>query len=399
MRKLLFSSLCILAAAAVCSGCGTPSKAPDDAACVPAGRLPYIHPGYAETVIPPNIAPLNFCIDEPGQSYQVTISGAKGEPIEVGSASNAIRIPISAWKSLLAENRGEEIRIEIRVQDEGGQWHRFEPFTNRVANEDIDEYLMYRIMEPWYIKFDTMAIHQRNVTNFDEVPIIDTKVLGRGCVNCHAFVQNRPDPMTLHFRYPFVMLLAQEGEVTPIDTRTAFNKAPFAYPAWHPNGRLAAYSVNKILQVFHTFGETRDVVDFSSNVLLYDIAANEVTTIPALSDPERLETFPAWSPDGKYLYFCSAPSLPTENYKRYKEVRYDLMRLPFDPESNTWGELEVVVRAGDIGRSMSMPRVSPDGRFVLLCMSEYGTFPIFLPRSGPVHAGSGDDGVRAACLQ
>ena len=233
------------------------------------------------------------------------------------------------------------------------------------------------LMKPWYIKFGRMGIYQRCLASFDEQAIFDNADLGGGCVNCHAFAQNRPDPMTLHFRFPFVMASAREGSVETIETRTDFNKGPFAYPAWHPSGRQAVYSVNKILQVFHTAGETRDVVDFASDLVLYDFDVNMVTTAPGISDPLRLETFPSWSPDGRYLYFCTAPALPTESYKRFKEVRYDLARISYDPDTRAWGEVEVLLRAGDIGQSISAPRVSPDGRFVLVCLCEYGTFPIF----------------------
>ena len=57
------------------------------------------------------------------------------------------------------------------------------------------------------------------------------------------------------------------------------------------------------------------------------------------------------------------------------------MRVSFDPETLTWGERETVLRAGDVGLSMATPRVSPDGRYILLCVSDYGTFPIFFPGS------------------
>jgi len=250
--------------------------------------------------------------------------------------------------------------------------------VNTVADDDIDPYLAYRRMRPWYMKYKSMAIFQRNLTNFDESPIFDTEPLGRGCVNCHSFVWNQPDTIALHFRFPFAMILSRDGAVSSIDTRTKFNKGPFAYTSWHPNGRIGAFSVNKILQVYHTAGEeTRDIVDFASDLVIYDLDANTVTTTPAISNPERLETFPAWSHDGRYLYFCRAMPLPTDNYKRFEETRYDFMRIAYDEETGAWGEPETLLRAGETGLSCSMPRLSPDGRFALVCMCRYGTFPIF----------------------
>jgi Tol biopolymer transport system component len=147
---------------------------------------------------------------------------------------------------------------------------------------------------------------------------------------------------------------------------------------WRPNGQLIAYSANDISQFFHAAGENRDVFDRESDLAIYDVNSNTVTTTPAISDPERLETFPAWSPDGRYLYFCSAEPLPPE---RYKEVRYDLMRVAYDPKSRQWGEVEPVLLAQDTGLSISEPRVSPDGRWLLFCMSDYGSFPAYRPSS------------------
>jgi hypothetical protein len=103
-----------------------------------------------------------------------------------------------------------------------------------------------------------------------------------------------------------------------------------------------------------------------------------VTTTPNISQPDRLETFPAWSPDGRYLYFCSTDPLPPQ---RYKEVRYDLMRIRYEAESGRWGEVEPVLLAEDTGLSITEPRVSPDGRWLLFCMSEYGSFPAYQPSS------------------
>jgi hypothetical protein len=127
------------------------------------------------------------------------------------------------------------------------------------------------------------------------------------------------------------------------------------------------------------------VVDLDSLIVYHDFETNETRTAPALSDKKRLETYPAWTPDGRYLYFCSAPRLwgPAETVppQRYAEVRYDLMRIRYDIETDTWGTLETVLSAAETGRSILLPRISPDGRFLLFCMSAYGCFPVYQPTS------------------
>lgn len=363
------------------SGCGPGRPPAETDAMNPAGRLPSISPDYTGIVIPPNIAPLNFRVVEPGYGYFVRLSSDGAAPIELSASDGHFRIPEAAWRGLLDKSKGHSLRIEVAVKNASGAWTRFDAIENTVAQELVDSHVAYRRMAPWYQTYGEIGIYQRNLETFAERAILKnsdfTGRAGGTCINCHAFSANRPDRMTIHARFPFVMFLARGKEVATIETRTEFNKGPFAYTAWHPGGRWAVYSVNKILQMFHTVGETRDIFDFTSDLLLYDIDTNTVTTTSDISRPDQLETFPGWSPDGRCLYFCRTPALPGDAVARYREVKYDLMRISFDPETASWGTLETVLASAELGKSVGLPRPSPDGRHVLLCLFDYGTFPIF----------------------
>jgi Tol biopolymer transport system component len=175
------------------------------------------------------------------------------------------------------------------------------------------------------------------------------------------------------------VLIARDGDIKKIGAR-------WGYTAWHPSGRLAVYSINKVRQFFHTGGlEVRDVVDLDSAIVCYHVDNNKVVCPPELSDKNRLETYPAWSPDGRYLYYCSGPILwqnrnivPPDNYDKLK---YDLRRIAYDHETDQWGKVETVLAADEIGLSILLPRISPDGRFLLFCMCKYGCFPVYQPSS------------------
>jgi len=106
---------------------------------------------------------------------------------------------------------------------------------------------------------------------------------------------------------------------------------------------------------------------------LYLVDSHKVLSTGKITKPDRMETFPEFSPDGRYLYFSSAPQVPVE---RYREVRGDLMRISYDAGTQKWGELETVLSAADVNGSISQPRFSPDGRFLLFNVSEYSVFPI-----------------------
>jgi Tol biopolymer transport system component len=88
-----------------------------------------------------------------------------------------------------------------------------------------------------------------------------------------------------------------------------------------------------------------------------------------------MDTFPEWSPDGKYLYFCRAPQIG-EEYD-YREIRYSLYRFSFDSETRTAGEAELVFNADSMKKSISFPRISPDGKFLIATLADYGCFPVW----------------------
>jgi hypothetical protein len=344
-------------------------EVPASAVSVP--RPPKVTPDYAGIVVPPNIAPLNFVICEPGRRYQARIHCAAGKGIEVVSRTGEIVIPASKWRDLLTHNAGQELRVDVCVKTPAGTWNRYETIVNTIAAEEIDPYLVYRYMTPSSYAGKPLRICRRNLESFEEETVLDTESFAGGCVHCHCFIGNRPDPILLGVRTMSGLsatLYGHDGRVDKID-------AKFGYTAWHPSGRIVAYSINDVRQFFHSArAEIHDVVDLDSAIFYYDVAQARIKKTPALADKKRLETYPAWTPDGRFLYFCSAPA-------RYREVKYDLMRIGYDVETDRWGPLETVLRAADTGRSILLPRVSPDGRFLLFCMGEYGCFPIFGPTS------------------
>ena len=93
----------------------------EDATSVP--RPPRISPDYSGIVLPPNISPLDFFIQEEGRRFLIRLYGQAGDTVEIASRSPAVVIPIAAWRRLLEENRGQEMRIDI-FASAGGQWRR-----------------------------------------------------------------------------------------------------------------------------------------------------------------------------------------------------------------------------------------------------------------------------------
>jgi hypothetical protein len=337
-----------------------------------------IKPDFTGIIIPPNIAPLNFMVLESGRKYFVKIYSAGDRPINITSNSRKIKIPLHQWKALLETNRGEKLFFEIFVKN--AQWKKYRTIENYIAKENIDSYIAYRMIEPVCACWGPIGIYQRNLENYGQSPIMLNKTFSDECVNCHSFTANSPDNMSVAIRskeYGRSAICVHGGNIEKVNT-------VFGYTAWHPSGRLAAYSFNKVWQFFHTAGpEVRDVVDLDSAIAYYNSDTKRAETNAAIDDSNRLETYPSWTPDGKYLYFCSAPILwknrdkvPPENYEK---VKYDIRRISYDIATDTWGLPETVLSADTTGLSILEPRVSPDGRFLLFCMCQYGCFPIYQP--------------------
>jgi Tol biopolymer transport system component len=103
-----------------------------------------------------------------------------------------------------------------------------------------------------------------------------------------------------------------------------------------------------------------------------------------------METFPNWSPDGKTLYYCNCEldkvldletmpdsMIAREIALRYNLIKYSLKKVDFDPQTQAFGEPQMVVDAPAKGKSITLPRVSPDGRYVLYTEGDYGQFHIW----------------------
>jgi hypothetical protein len=380
LYRLTLPALMLIAAAFWLVGAAP--AGPAAGSCDDMNRPPEIRPAYHDCVIPPNLAPVDFVITEAGSRYFVRIHAEQGRPLEITSRSSTIRIPAGKWRDLLTHHRGQTLFFEVFVEgtpatDGGPRWKRFAPLTSRIAQEDIDRFLVYRKIHPAHSAWRDIGIYQRDLTGFDESPVLTNDSFKQGCLNCHTFCNNRTDTMLISTRsaeYGSAAIIIRDGRAEKVGTK-------FGYTSWHPSGKVVAFASNAVALFLHSAAdEIRDVIDLDSFLAYYHVDKKVIETAPPLARKDRLETYPTWSPDGRYLYFCSAPLL-WENRNvipaNYADVKYDLVRVPYDIERDRWGEPETVLSAPQTGRSILLPRISPDGRWLLFCMCNYGCFPIY----------------------
>lgn len=339
---------------------------------------PALFPDYKEITVPPNIAPLNFCIENDSSKKQIAVFSVPGQySFKVKSRNQKFNIAARKWKKLLKAGKGKSYTVEIYTKSEK-EWIKYKTFENRVAEEVIDSYISFRHINAGYILWEKMGIYQRNLESFRKTPVLLNDRTNTNCMNCHTFGNYNPNEMMIHLRRPpSGTLLCTNGETRFLNTATDYTMSAGVYPSWHPNRNLIAYSVNRIAQKFHSAGEKLiNVYDMASDIVVYDIKKNMITTTPALST-KSLENLPAWSPCGNYLYYISSPPYSAE--ANAKNVKYDMLRIKYNAAENKWGTPDTLLRSSDTGLSITYPAPSPDGKFLSFCMATYGYFTIHNP--------------------
>ena len=367
--------------------------------------VPNIYPDYADVVVPPNVAPLNFKINEDGKGYLTRFSNAEGFSFVV--SGQTIDVNRHDWRRLL-NGGGETIVAEIFVRSENKVWKAFAPINIGVAKEPVDRWLYYRLIEPGYEYFNRVVLAERDVESFNERVWFDARrVDNRTCVNCHAFQNHKADNFLFHTRRASPgTVFCWKGMCDKLDPRVPGDPLGAAYPAWHPKEPLVAFSSNSTFQMFHATSPDRvEVLDAASDLIFYDLENKYSAAICSTDD--LFETFPAWSPEGDALYYCVAKtpyssqksetfnSLPgssdvfgdshlaeldrrkVEATGVYANFHYSLARRSFDLQTRTFGAPETLLDAEALDRSVAHPRVSPDGKTLVYTLSKYGTFPIW----------------------
>ena len=341
----------------------------------PSNQQPAIYPDYAGVTIPQNIAPLNFKLD----SAQKAIAHIQSSSytFAVSATDGKFNIPSRKWRKALQAAAGDTIKITIYEQ-QNNKWLRHNAINIFVAPCDIDGYLVYRRIVPGFHNWNQMGICQRRLSDYAETEIISNRLTDNNCMNCHSFCRNNPDKMLFHQRTDYAgTYFIENGDIEKVNTKNANTISALVYPSWHPTGRFVAFSTNITKQDMHLCSPNRiEVFDEASDVVVYDIQEHTIITNRVLSDSKAFETFPTFSPDGKRLYFCTAPAIQMPDSFNY--VKYSIVAVDFDADTKQIGtHADTIYQARETGRSAKFPRVSPDGKYLLYTESDYGNFSIW----------------------
>ena len=380
-RQYVFYLFCLFTLSTLFIGC-TPKR---PAHIKEVEGLPNIYPDYTDVTIPVNIAPLNFLVRDNVEEVEC-IAQYEDTKISVNTKDNEVCFGERQWRKLLQAAKGHDIKVNlsVKMKKDSSLFILHSSFTWHVASEAIDPYLTYRLIEPDYEIFNHLELRERHIESFDERAIASYQSVGNRCMNCHTYAHQSPDLSMMYIRGDNGgAILNNQGTLSKLNIKSDDMVSSSVYFAFSPSGRYVVFSTNVIIPAFHSMPSKRlEVYDQASDIYVADLQTQTIISSPALADADRQETFPTFSPDGKHIYFCSARNveLPGD----VKKLQYSLCRIPFDEQHGTIGtDVDTLIHANQqMGKwSVSHPKVSPDGRFLLFTVADYGTFPIWHPEA------------------
>ena len=399
-RIVICAALFLVAFAALAIWVRSGSRsAPDSFETV--ARQPEIYPDYRDTVVPANIAPLNFDLcEKDADKVRIVVSGADASgniesEIAVFSDSK-IRFSQRFWKETTRRFSGKKLAFSTYIESDG-RWSKLDDWTIGISADPIDPWVSYRKIAPGYEYFSDVALWNRNLETFEERAFFRARLASeRTCVNCHSYQNYRTDAFLFHMRFNKAgTVFGVNGDLVKRDLKAEGMDSGCSYCAWRPNSLHVAFASASTFQTFHTVSPDRiDVLDGFSDLYLYDVERNELKSIVPPGD-EFLDTYPSWSADGSSLYYCSAknPGFSTERFVRNpseqnpdrnretllirEKIKYDVKRVSYDEKTGKFGSPETVFAASELDKSALFPRLSPDGKTLLFTVTRYGCFPIW----------------------
>lgn len=343
-KKKRFPQLLYLLTALVCLALAGISllssgiQAPTDSLLSP-DELKLSPRSYANNlVIPYNIAPLNFQIENEAYDFITCYSSKKGKPLLVKGKN--VQLKKNDWRQLLENNKGEELLITVFVKRDG-VWFHYPSVRYQIALEPIDTWILFRTSQPVFSDAGDIVLVQRNLETYKE----KSSVFHRQANN--------------------------QGNA---------ESAASLFPAFHPTLPLYANTVDQrgtIISFMNT--ESSSSLNEGAFIHFNSTEKGQVehqSTLPA-GYPGTVEAFPSWSMDGKQLFSCLANTGNDSSSMGKPAALYlNLVHRSFSPTASI-GPADTLVNAAQLRKSVATPRLSPDGKRLLFCMTDNGNKPLW----------------------
>ena len=322
-------------------------------------------PDYRDVTIPCNIAPLNFRI---GGSGSVTVTVKGSEEYRFKGKRGLVQFPQGRWHSMLEAQKGNTLTVSVESDNYN------DTFSWTVVADSIDKYMSYRLIEPAYEVWSGIQVEQRDMESFRSVLLGDNRNADQCCMNCHT--SNRNGTSFMHLRGANGgTILNRNGKLIKLNTKTE-KTGNTVYGDISADGRYGVFTTADITFAIHTRTDMRmEVYDQRSDLVVLDLDNLTVTESPLTTGDEYQETFPCFSADGRSIFFCRA--VHHEQPDSISSMHYDIAVITFDPETGKMGDKVYTIIPASDHLSFSHLKASPDGRWLMATVAEYGTFPVW----------------------
>jgi len=326
---------------------------------------------------PRNIAPPRFrWEDQTNNVWKLSLSAPNwSAPLQVVTRQRAWRPDEATWEACKASGTGGWVDLEVRgckVSDgrRGGSKVYVDRTRFRVSKYPADPIVVYRLVSPLFHGSKTPNIYYRDLRAFETGMFLPSKT--SYCTNCHAFPTR---PMGSRDELTMAVAVRKSFEnlrllgLYELDTRKGGNLVTNTFfMSWGPDGKKIAVTAGRHVTIRPPITlETQEFYVRAADIVIVDKDTLEIRPLPGASEPDYMETLPAWSPDGKTIVFARAREFEKLPFK----VRYDLYRVPYS--NGEGGEARPIKGASHNGKSNFAPRFSPDGKWLVFNMGESGS--------------------------
>ena len=370
----------------------------------PCKQLQIISP-EDNSLYPPNLcAPIITWEDPNNQLWQVVIEIPEkklsysfdyhyayldsGRPIEIPekklsysfiTETKEWRIPKNIWELLKKEAVDQDALLSIkgvRFDKKGkksGDTQCTEPTRFRISKDPADDFIVYRQVAPPFSSFKTPDIYVRDIR--EDKPEMFLSARREYCMNCHTFSSKNGNTGKLALQIRSLVKVENNLRtylaIYDFDKKSGYKvRLPFeiqmtTFMGWSPDGKQLAYSANQnIAALKPVLFETQLAGMATSDIAIYDTEKNETFLVPGASDPNMLEIYPQWTPDGKQLIFSRSPV-----GQHPAHIIFDLCIMDMNEKEPKAHPIE---GASGNGRSNYFPHFSPDRKWFSFCQSDGG---------------------------
>ena len=214
------------------------------------------------------------------------------------------------------------------------------------------------------------------------------------CINCHSFSaegktlgMDMDGPQGDKGAYALVptarKIVIQQSDVF---TWNKYNREKNTFGLFSrvsPDGRFVVSAVDEEVHVvnYMDFRFLQTFYPTKSRIAFYDRKTGAVAALSGADDSAYVQCNPVWSADGKRVAFLRAkakPAWPAYNSPKAAfandsletPIKYDLYRVTFNDGKG--GRAESIKGASGTGKSVSFPKYSPDGKWIVFVQAKNG---------------------------